>query len=379
LQARVFSPIGMSESSPVFTPDEMAADTAVGYQFRDNDRPPSLNPALAASSAANFVDPAGSVLSNPEDMARYMRLYLNGGKTATGTQLIAPATFAAMTRADVLNNGKPAGSRGVELSEAPAFYKAYGYGLSIFAEDGDRVIGHTGGVSGYTACMQMNLSRGFGVIAFANLVEAPLHPCAIVLYAMRVLRAQSLGQALPTPKPATDPAHVDRVADYPGTYTALNGTSLEVVRSDDRLHLVDGGKSIALYPRGPGLFWADDPKYAMFLLVFGRDRAGEVVEMSYGSQWFPNARYRGPRTFSYPASWNALTGRYESTYFGNPVATRVVIVKNRLTFDGTDAVEPLSDGTFKLGPSIVRFDAYAGNQPQRVSIDDTHLYRVDLP
>ena len=129
-----------------------------------------------------------------------MRFYLNGGRTANGKALISPATFAAMTRPDLLAGGKPAGSAGIELREAPAFYRQYGFGLSVFDDGGDRLIGHTGGISGYTACMQMNLTRGFGVIAFANLVEAPLHPCAIVLYAMRVLRAQSLGQTPPTPQ-----------------------------------------------------------------------------------------------------------------------------------------------------------------------------------
>ncbi|MBV9028471.1 MAG: hypothetical protein JO311_07610, partial [Candidatus Eremiobacteraeota bacterium] len=42
------------------------------------------------------------------------------------------------------------------------------------------------------------------------------------------------------------------------------------------------------------------------------------------------------RAFSYPSRWNALTGRYENTYFGQPEITRVVIVKNRLTLDGVD-------------------------------------------
>ncbi|MFZ0363834.1 MAG: serine hydrolase domain-containing protein, partial [Candidatus Cybelea sp.] len=180
LQARVLDPIGMANSSAVFTPETMT-QAAVGYQFRDNDRPPPLQPELVASPAMDFVDPAGSVLSTPEDMARYMRFYLDGGRTENGKQLVTPASFAAMTQADTLNNGKPAGSSGVELSEAPAFYRQYGYGLSIFDGDGDRLVGHTGGISGYTACMQMNLTHGFGVIAFANLVEAPLHPCAIVL------------------------------------------------------------------------------------------------------------------------------------------------------------------------------------------------------
>ncbi|HVR47013.1 MAG TPA: serine hydrolase domain-containing protein [Candidatus Binatia bacterium] len=378
LQDRVLQPIGMTHSVPVYTPEFMA-DAAVGYQFRDNDRPPPLQPALVAAQPMDFVDPAGSVLSTPEDMAAYMRFFLNGGRTSSGTQLVAPATFAAMTSPDTLKNGKPAGSPGVVLTEAPAFYRQYGYGLAIFNDGGDRLIGHTGGFSGYTACMQMNLTRGFGVIAFANLVEAPLHPCAIVLYAMRVLRAQSLGQPVPAPPAAPDPAHVDRPGDYAGAYTSAGGTLLRVIAARDRLFLIDGGKRSALYPRGDDSFWADDPKYAMFLLAFGRDRGGSVVEMNYGSQWFANALYRGPRSFTYPAEWSALAGRYENVFFGAPQITRVVIVKDRLTLDGVDELKPLGNDEFALGTSVVRFEDYDGNQPQRLSIDETNLYRVELP
>jgi D-alanyl-D-alanine carboxypeptidase len=378
LQARVLGPIGMAASSATFTPETMAA-AATGYQFRDNDRPAPLHPALVPSPPMDFVDPAGSVLSTPEDMARYMRFYLNGGATADGKQLIAPATFAAMTRPDTLRNGKPAGSPSVVLTEAPAFYKEYGYGLAIFDQGGDRLVGHTGGISGYTACMQMNLTRGFGVVAFANLVEAPLHPCAIVLYGMRALRAQSLGQALPPAPAPADPARVDRAADYAGTYTSADGASLQIVAQGQGLQLIEGGKSVALYSRGFDEFWADDPQYALYVVNFGRDRSGAVVEMNYGPQWFANARYRGARSFTHPASWNALAGRYENTFSGTPTITRVLIVKNRLTLDGTDPLAPLPNGTFDLDGSIVRFDAYAGKFPQRLWIDATPLYRVELP
>lgn len=378
MQARVLQPLGMRASSAVFTPEDMAS-AAVGYQFRDNDRPPSQHPPLVATPPLDFVDPAGSVLSTPEDMARYMRFYLNGGRTEDGRQLISPAAFAAMTRPDRLKNGKPAGSSGPLLSEAPSFYRQYGYGLSIFNDGSDRVIGHTGGISGYTACMQANFTRGFGVIAFANLVEAPLHPCAIVLYAMKVLRAQSLGEPLPLPPPARDAAAVARASDYAGTYTSTNGSSLSVAAEGDHLYLVDGAKRIALYRRGPNLFWADDPAFAVFLLAFGRDGSGRVVDVNYGPRWYANERYRGARSFTYPPGWKALVGRYENTLLGEPAITRVVIVKNRLTLDGIDPLTPLSNGSFASGESVVRFDAYAGNQPQRLSIDDVHLYRVELP
>ena len=227
--------------------------------------------------------------------------------------------------------------------------------------------------------MQMNLTRGFGVVAMSNLVEAPLHPCAIVLYAMRVLRAQSAGDPLPPPPVAPDPAHVAAAAEYAGTYTAPGGSALTVAAEGDRLTLVDGGDRIALYPRAPDLFWADDPRFATYLVEFGRDKAKHVVELTYGSQWYPNERYTGPRTFAHPASWDSLAGRYENVFFGQPEITRVVIVKGQLTFDGVEALEPRPDGTFAIGTSVVRFDALTGSQPQRLTIDATPLYRVALP
>ena len=53
LQARVFAPIGMANSSAVFTPATMEG-AAVGYQFRDNDRPPPAQPAARPFAAYGF-------------------------------------------------------------------------------------------------------------------------------------------------------------------------------------------------------------------------------------------------------------------------------------------------------------------------------------
>jgi D-alanyl-D-alanine carboxypeptidase len=377
LKARVLDPIGMADTAAYFTPETMAT-AAVGYQWRDNDRPGTLHPPLVASPQLDFVDPAGSVLSTPEDMARYMRLYLNGGKLPGGSRLISPASFAKMTTPDRLADGKAAGASELELSEWPEFYRKYGFGLSIFDENGDHLIGHTGGVSGYTACMQMNLTRGFGVIAFANLVEAPLHPCAIVRYAMAVLRAQNAGEALPPLPPAADPGRVAHANAYVGMYRGAAGV-LRVVATGDHLTLVDGVSAIALYPRDTDLFWADDPRFAMYLVAFGRDKHKRVVELNYGSQWYPNERYSGPRTFTHPREWDALLGRYENVFYGQPNVTRLLIVKDRLTFDGVAPLRRLPNGRFAFDDSIVRFDAYAGKEPQRLWIDAMPMYRTELP
>lgn len=378
VEARVMAPLEMNASSPVFTPEALAS-AATGYQFRDNDRPASLDPPLVASPVMDFVDPAGSVLSTPEDMARYMRFYLNGGVAPDGRRLLSQRAFEELTRAARFTNGKPAGSAEVTLAEAPTFYRQYGFGLSVFDENGDHLIGHTGGISGYTACMQMNLTRGFGVIAFANLVEAPLHPCAIVLYAMRALRAASAGDPTPLPIPQPDRARVAHAAAYDGAYRTPSGATIAVTNDGDRVFMSQGGARIALYPRGHDAFWADDARYATFLLVFARNAAGLVDQFNYGSQWYVNARYRGPLTVSVPERWKELAGRYENTFDGMPFITRVVIVKNRLTLDGTDALQPRADGTFSVGPSTVRFAAFAGNRAQQMTIDALPLYRVDLP
>ena len=226
--------------------------------------------------------------------------------------------------------------------------------------------------------MQMNLTRGFGVIAFANHVEAPLHPCAIVLYAMRVLHAQSAGVPLPSPAPTPDPARVERASDYLGTYRSGNSV-LRIAAQGDGLSLLDGATTSTLYPRDTDQFWSDDPRFATYLLVFGRDARKRVVEMTYGSQWYPNAEYQGPRNFAYPKEWNAFVGRYENVYLGQPYITRAVIVKDRLTLDGVTPLRPLRNGSFAMSSSMVRFDTYAGGQTQRLIFDDARLYRIDLP
>jgi D-alanyl-D-alanine carboxypeptidase len=381
IENHVFAPLGMSNSFAVFNDRTLSAPTATGYQFRDADYVATgPRPALLASPYEDFVDPAGSVISTPEDMASYIRLYLNGGKTANGTQLISPASFAAMTNADRFNNGQPDIAKSVELEEWPAFYHEYGYGVSVFHTDGDHLIGHTGGVSGYTACFQANLTRGFGVIALSNLVEAPLHPCAIVKYAMEVLRAQSLGQALPPP-PAGPPIAPPKVAagDYAGTYRGPDGTGVVVANDNGTLALHDGAKSYQLVAQGPNLFWTDDPRFTLFYVAFERNKAKLVDGFTNGSAYYVNERHTGPTTFSHPAAWDRLAGRYETSIFGSPVVMRIVIVKGQLTVDGINPLKANSNGTYALGDSTLRFDTLFEGKMQRLWLDGADLYRIELP
>ncbi len=380
VQQHVFDAIGMTHSSPVFT-NRTLADAATPYQFRDGDlvATPPDSP-LIPVPAIDFVDPAGSVISTPEDMARYIRFYLNGGKTADGVQLLKPATFDAMTTADRLANGKPAGAANPELAEWPEFYTEYGYGLAIFHTDGDHLIGHTGGVSGYTACMQANLTRGFGVIAMSNLIEAPLHPCAIVKYAMAVLRAQSLGQPLPQP-PSGPPIPPPTVvtSDYTGTYRTIDGTNVNVTGDGDKLTLHDGSSAYRLVAQDHDLFWTDDPRLTLYYVAFERNAAKMVDGFTNGGALYVNDRHTGPTTFTYPAAWDRLTGHYETSVYGTSAGMRVVVVNGVLTIDGVQRLKPLPDGSFTSGGARIRFDTPFEGKMQRVWLDGADFYRVELP
>lgn len=381
IENHVFAPLGMSASFAVFNDRTLSGATATGYQFRDADYVASgPHPALLASPYVDFVDPAGSVISTPGDMAAYLRFYLNGGKAPNGTQLLKPATFAAMTEADHFNNGQPDTAKHVELAEWPAFYHQYGYGLAVFHTDGDHLVGHTGGVSGYTACFQANLTRGFGVIALSNLVEAPLHPCAIVKYAMEVLRAQSLGQALPPP-PAGPPIAPPKVtaSDYLGTYRSADGTGVVVADDNGTLALHDGAKSYQLVAEDQDIFWTDDPRFTIFYVAFGRNKAKAVDGFTNGSAYYVNGKHAGPTTFTHPAAWDRLVGRYETSIFGSPVVMRIVIVKGKLTTDGLNPLKANGNGTYALGSSTVRFDTLFEGKMQRLWLDGADLYRIELP
>jgi CubicO group peptidase (beta-lactamase class C family) len=381
LQTRVFDALGMSHSSAVFTPQTLS-DTALGYVFEDSNSITPPNPHLIASVPGDFVDPAGSVISTPEDMAKYMRLILNSGVNDTGKRVLSQSSYSLWTTPDE-NNGKMAGQTSPELAEAPHMYEHYAFGLAVHTENGDKIVAHTGGIAGYSACMENDVTRGFGVIAMSNLVEAPLHPCAIVLYAISVLQAQNAGQPLPA-IPASIGNYLQRTtvanaAEYAGTYTAADGSALTFAANGNSLSLQTPQGSKPLYPRGGSTFYVDDPRFTATGLTFLKNKAGKFDEVFSGSQWYANTAYSGSRTFSYPHSWDALTGRYESLgVWGIPAASRVFVLKGRLMIDGAPLVTQ-ADGTFKLGSAKVVFDTPAAGKMQRLRLDDFDLYRIDLP
>ncbi len=374
VQRRIFAPLGMTDTTAIWSPQTLET-AATGYLYRADDRPAPQQPALMVAPTTHYIDPAGSVLSTGGDMAKYMRYFLNDGQGPQG-RIISDASWKLMTTPGVTD--------GHELGDAaPGFYHRYGYGLAIQTVAGDTVVGHTGGVLDFTACMQMDLTRGYGAIAMTNLAYVGPRPCPIVSYALKVLRAQSEGKPLPDMPQPPDPLKVTKPADYAGTYRAADGSALVVAVNGDDLTLQYGEKSAALYPRGTNSFWVDSPDFAHYLLQFGRQN-GRVVEAFYGPKWYVSNAYTGAKTFAYPSAWNAYTGDYESIdangYYGS---LHVFVRKGKLVSDDGTQLVPLAAGLFRIGtdpwtPERIRFDEIVNAHAQRARLPGNDLYRTPL-
>ncbi|HEY8322447.1 MAG TPA: serine hydrolase domain-containing protein [Candidatus Baltobacteraceae bacterium] len=375
---RIFAPLEMTHSTTIWNPQTLA-DAATGYTYADDDRPaPPVHPRLVTTPTTHYQDPAGSVLTTSGDMANYMRYILNGGAGPHG-RLLSPASWKLLT-SPAITNGKEMGAGGHGM------FGLYGYGLADQRIEGDRLVGHTGGVLSYTACMQLDLTRGYGVIAMSNLNYAGPRPCAIVTYAIKALRAYAEGKPLPVAPKADDPLHVDKPAAFAGSYALQGGTKrLVVAANGDRLTLTDANGTYAMYPNGEDSFWIDSPAYAAASLQFGRDAKKRVVEAFFGSQWFTGATYAGPRTFAYPKIWNAYLGHYAAIdadgYYGS---VRVIVRKGKLAYDDGTPLAPLGGNLFRVGsdawtPERVRFTEIIDGKSRILTAPGGALYRTDEP
>jgi CubicO group peptidase (beta-lactamase class C family) len=372
MQRRIFAPLGMRDTTAQWSPQTLAS-AAGGYLYRNDDIPAAQDPTLVPAATTHFVDPAGSVLSTGADMAAYMRFLLTGN--SPDSRMLSPQSYALLTSPGV-TDGHALGA------SSPGMYHRYGYGLAIMNVHGDKVVAHTGGVLSYTACMMVDLTRGFGVIALSNLGYVGPRPCGIVSYAIDVLQAQAEGRALPAVPKTPDAAHVAKAAEYAGEYRTQSGAAFTVTAANDRLTLVQNGASAAMYPRGKDAFWVDGPSFARYLLQFGRDKDGAVVEAAYGPQWYTNAKYSGPRTFPAPASWAALTGEYEAMdpngYYSS---MQIYELKGKLYADGTELV-PQGGNLFHIGtalwePSWVRFTEPIAGRTQLAEMPGLTLFRTN--
>jgi CubicO group peptidase (beta-lactamase class C family) len=346
VEERIFKPLGMSSTRGVITTADRAR-AAVGYQPYWDDQVYPRQGKLAAAANMVMDDTAGCIQSTPDDMARYLRMLLNGGK-GPGGRIVSDEGFKLFSTAHI---------KAEEFSPT----SSYGYGIAVDTLDGHRILRHTGGMVAFASSIHVDLDGGVAAFASINAMQG-YRPTAVTEYAVKLLRAQKEGKPLPAAPAIADPMDVDNAADYAGTYTAPDGSKLEFRAEGKRLSLVDGERMIPLQHEGGDAFVSTvASSHAEFVFAFGRKETAKgsdadakkkqppqpVIEVSYGPEWYAGSRYEGRREFHAPAEWAVFAGRYrsESPWGGD---AHVFVLKGKLTIEGTP-LTPLGGGLFRMG------------------------------
>ena len=367
VRQRVLAPLGMSSSQAEIT-NSTRTDLATGYETAFDDRPPRIEHPLVPARwvVSNTAD--GSIVSNVVDMSAYARMLLGRGASTHGghdVRLISDGGFELLTTP--------------VLADTDQTGFAYAYGLRVGQTNGRREIAHSGGMVGYTALLVVRPDEG---IACIMLLNGDGDSRSTVGFALDVVGAALAGDTLPEVEHPTAPTVVANASEYVGRYRSLD-RDIEVTAADDGILLRDGVLGVPLERVAADVFLIPHPALDRFVLSFGRDGSGRVVEAFRGNEWFRAEAFAGPYPDPHPLEWEAFPGLYRAN---NPLqpTLRVVLRKGALALSWPwtsleEPLLPLDDGTFAVGeewqPQRVRFDGVVEGRASVAEFNAGRWYR----
>ncbi|MGH2637066.1 MAG: serine hydrolase domain-containing protein [Actinomycetota bacterium] len=368
VRRRVMLPIGMGDAEVVIT-DRARARLAVGHGPPRLDRPWFPRHGWAATPWFESATADGTICATAEELTAYARLLLAGG-----AGVVATSSFEQMTTPFAEDLDTP-GDR-------------YGYGVKLVDDGNDRrLLGHSGGMIGFTALLLVDVGSGFGVIALMN--SGIGRRVDLVRFALACLAAESSGAPLPEIPEPPDPYRIDGAPAFEGRYSDDAGEV--AVRSEDPgLVLESAGHRGPLALQDGDVFAVDHPELERYAIRFLRED-GAVTGAFWGSRWLRHEGSPAPAESACPPEWSRYPGRYASW---NPWAPgfRVFLRRDQLWLamtgdasdvDGEHRLTPLEDGSFRFGepwsPDHVRFDWFIDGMAQRAVFDAAPFYRTFAP
>jgi CubicO group peptidase (beta-lactamase class C family) len=224
LRERLFAPLGLTHAA-TGPYEAILFRAAVGHLQPEPDGEYVAAPvwALVRSNV-----PAGAMLAmRPRDLLAFASMQINGGAAADGTQVLAPATVAAMQQPQVT------------LPDLGLMGTHWGLGWELFDTPDGVVIGHDGSTIGQSAFLRIIPEKGVAVALLTNGGDTFSLYREIVSHVLSELADVDL-PALPTP-PA-EPEKIDATR-YLGRYSA---EVFDLVVSQDD----DGRIWIDMTPKG---------------------------------------------------------------------------------------------------------------------------------
>ena len=155
IPARIFAPLGMTNSTMTIPEFEKAKDYSFGYEYSFDTKETRRLPFRPIDA----TNPAGSIGSSANDMAKWITFVMNGG-TINGKRLVSEKNYAEWTKPqmNVTPNGKVA------------------YGLGWFLQDwnGLKVVQHGGNIDGFNSMVAMIPEKKLGFVMLTNVTASPL-------------------------------------------------------------------------------------------------------------------------------------------------------------------------------------------------------------
>ncbi len=175
LKASVLAPMGLHSSA--FEPESaLVARMAHGIMWTRHGR------AFAAPNFQLGMAPAGSMYSSMPDLARFMSILFAGGRNASGTAVLQPATLDSMWHPQFAAAGATTGA---------------GLGFGIGALDGHRAVSHAGAIYGFATQLTALPDEKLGVAVSAARDGMNALTARIAQEALRLMLAAREGKPLP--------------------------------------------------------------------------------------------------------------------------------------------------------------------------------------
>lgn len=263
MQERILDPLGMERSTfRVADLPRMAPVTELYAAEVVDGRPEPFHSPAWWDTGLMYTN--GALKSTVLDLLGYLEVYRCGGESEGG-QIVSGRAIAQMTAPQVT---MPNGAH-------------YGYGLQVDPDfPGGPLIGHSGGIKGVSAHIQVAMGAGLTAAAIANLNSFPVEPVTQGLINLQTGRPWEA----PAGEPVFAELDVAAAADLPGTYRSQEGVGARVDLADGQLLITVGGLALPARPCGPDQFLLEQTGLRV---RFMRSPAGTVSALFLGARVLP--------------------------------------------------------------------------------------------
>jgi CubicO group peptidase (beta-lactamase class C family) len=159
VRSRILAKVGMTNSDVLHSGAGAGGNVATPHaEVNDTVRP-------VAPFVSDNTNPAGGVMSGAEDMAKWMMVQLDSGRTAGGERIFTPASAVQLWQeVTPIPIDEPAPG----LEHLRANFNGYALGVGVRDYRGHKLLQHTGGLPGYLSKVMMIPDLRMGVAVLTN-------------------------------------------------------------------------------------------------------------------------------------------------------------------------------------------------------------------